>query len=430
MNQPTTGNQQPDQSLYSPTFYARQPVFTEDKRIWGYELLYRHGPEDETALFEDKDAATLNVLVNAISWPRSDALSDARVLVNFPPRCLLDNIPYALSPANVMLQVPEQTLTSPGLPERLHEYRQNGFQIAIDDYQGRAEVRSMLFLADVLIIDVLKVPGETVQSFMSRAQGFSGKFLAKRVEDGHRFIMSRGLGCSLFQGFFFRRPELVSGRKLTTSQMSRLQLLGDIERSDPDLDSLAKKIQNDVSLSFRLLCLVNSAAFGLRKEVQSIHQAIVLLGWMRIRSWLRLVLLTDLASRNSTSELPYLSVLRARFLEEASRRNAMEPGFSDTLYLLGLFSLLEPMLCVPAREIIPELPLPRGVSQALCGEQSEYTPWLDLIQGFEGGDWAAVDETVALLGLDPVLTAHAYYDAMTWTNGFFDVARKSSSKAA
>lgn len=208
------------------------------------------------------------------------------------------------------------------------------------------------------------------------------------------------------------------GRKLSSNQMSRLLLFRVLAKKDPEFDELASVIQSDVSISYRLLSFINSAAFSFTRKVESIKQALVLPGWKQIRSWLWLVILTDISPEEKTSELPYLSVIRAKFLERCADNHTISRVKIDSLYLLGLFSLLEAMLDLPMEEIAENLPLEDKIKDALCHKENEYSAWLDLARSFERGDWDRLDGIIEKLDLDPMLVANSYSEALVWAKSF------------
>ncbi|MCA1945259.1 MAG: HDOD domain-containing protein, partial [Desulfovibrio sp.] len=216
------------------------------------------------------------------------------------------------------------------------------------------------------------------------------------------------------QGFFFEKPVIVPGRKLTSNQISRLMLFKVLEKENPDFAEIARVIETDVSISYRLLALTNSANFSLSRKVDSIRQALVLLGMKQIKSWLWLIFLTDISPKNKTSELPYLSAIRAKFLERTALNHDLPIAKADLLYLLGLFSLLEAMLDVPFKDIAKNLPLDDDLAAALAGEANEYSPWLNMARYFERGEWDKIDDVIASLGLDPMTVANSYAEALTW----------------
>ncbi len=410
----------PGDELYTPTVFARQPLFDRSEQVWGYELFYRDSPEAERAVMDDANLATLTVAANAFALPGKDALRpDTRVVLTFTERAVLDEVPMALPAQSSVIKLNEPAELRPELLDALDRLRREGYAIMLDGFSAHPSYRDLYRLADFVTIDALGADGFDLKRLISGAEQHRAEVVAKRVEDRSRYEMLTSLGVSLYQGFFFQKPVVVPGRKLTSNEASRLGLFRLLAYEEPDFNELASLIQTDVSISYRLLAYLNSAAFSFPQKVHSIKQAIVILGWNKVRNWLRIIMLTDLLPAGKSSELPYLSAIRGKFLERAAQ-GGVHPGVDPSgLFLLGLFSLLDAMLDLPMREITGEMPLENGLKEGLCGGESPYASWLDLAKCFENGNWERLDTVMQELRLDPLVAARCYYDSLLWANSFF-----------
>lgn len=415
----TADTQTVDQAseLYIPTFFARQPVFCEGPTVWGYELLYRDKGDATKAEFSDSEAATLQVAASAFIHPEIGRSQPKKLIVNFTPKSILDQVPYALPAEDTVVKFSPSTTPVPEFEAALKTLRDNGYTLALDCFEATPSLYSLYRLADILIIDVLGKSSSHIQTLLQRAPR-QGELLAKRVQTMESYLLAKDLGFSLFQGYFFKRPEILPGRKINSNQASRLNLFRLIEKSDPDFDGLADTVRTDVSISYRLLSYLNSAAFSFPEKIRSIKQAVVILGWRKIRNWLRLIILTDLLPSNKPSELSYLSAVRGKFLEQVALKHDRD-GQAGGLFLLGLFSLLDSMLDMPMKAILANVPLEDDIRDALSGEDNVYSPWLDISLSFETGNWDNLDGLLRRLELDPLLVARCYYDSLLWANSFF-----------
>jgi c-di-GMP phosphodiesterase len=405
------------EQYYFPTFLAKQPIFDKQERVWGYELLFRDSAGADFADFTDTDKATLDVAAGAmVSWERI-LDKTKKVCINFPQKSILDNVPYALPSSQTVVEIAERSLADPEIAQALKSLKLAGYMVAIDGFEGRDTVTAFLGLADVIIVDVLGKKWERVEELLRKAQNHCSLVEAKRIEDQEQFSKAKELGFSLFQGYFFKKPEMISGRKLTAHSASRFRLLKLIEEEDPEVSVISQDLQSDVSISYRLLTFLNSAAFGFPQKITSIKQAIVLLGWKQLRNWLRVIILTDLMPEKKTAELAYLAVQRGRFLQLAAQE---VKGWSpDALFLLGLFSLLEPMLDLSMAEVVEHLPLEEDLKKALCREDVRDRIWLDIVDCFEAGDWEALDPLAESLGLPSIKISIRYYESIVWAGEYF-----------
>ncbi|MGE4297742.1 MAG: EAL and HDOD domain-containing protein [Desulfovibrionaceae bacterium] len=402
---------------FIPTFLARQPIFDRKQRTVGYELLFRSESWSESANIEDMDKATADVAASAISGAAELLGSDDRIWVNFAQQTLLDKVPYALPAIQTVIQVPEEVLLDASMRETMVQLKQSGYKIAANDFTGKLDAGFQDVL-DYVTIDMLGVEHKAVQATIAKANGMGVTAVAKRVEDVASYDAARNMGFALFQGYFFRRPEIIAGRKLTSHEASRFRLLQAIESREPDFDRLATVIQHDVSISFRLLAYLNSASFSFRDKIKSVKQALVLLGWNQLKSWLRLIILTDMTPKKDNAPIFLLSLHRATFFKMVGTACDSIKAAPDNLYLLGLFSLLEALLGMPMKEIMTQLPLDDDIKQALAGEENEYSAWLDMAEAFEGADWMLLDQSIRALGCNSLLVAMAYYDSLPLVKEF------------
>jgi c-di-GMP phosphodiesterase len=160
---------------------------------------------------------------------------------------------------------------------------------------------------------------------------------------------------------------------------------------------------------------LNSAAFGLRSKIESIHQAITMLGWRKIETWLRVVLLNDMSQKAEAPELMAVAVQRGKFLEQIARDHDFWGFDPEILHLLGVFSLLDTMLGMPMEDIVTYLPLEGKLKAALCREpNNEYLPLLQLAQHYEEAQWEEGRQMIQRLNLDGAKVQAAFQASVDW----------------
>ena len=394
------------EELLEQVFVARQPIFDLKMRVWGYELLYRHAAGADDASFSDGAVATAKVIADGVVLGRTGLSSNEKTLVNFPMDLLLGGFGFALPSENCIIEILETVDPTPGVLRALHKLKSAGYTLALDDFVGQPEHAPFLELADIIKVDVLGTPPGDLPGLAARLGGGTRLLLAEKVEDEAMHQRTRELGFSLFQGFFFKRPEVVTGRKLSSSEMSKLKLLKELAVEDFDPGVVAKIIESDLSLSYRLLRYINSASFGRLDAIDSIRQAMMVLGQRNITKWLQAVLMSDLNPSPKGKELVFMSVRRAKFLELLGRLLHHPPAKPDALFVLGLFSLLDSLLGQPMEEVLDGLPLTPELAEALKGGHSQAGDLLSLAQDMEQADWKAVEDILDELKL-PANTASA-----------------------
>jgi EAL and modified HD-GYP domain-containing signal transduction protein len=394
---------------------ARQPVFDGKRRLWGYALLCVGSTRTSLAGFSEEDNVALSVAKSAYIGLQQIADRGKKVILNFSEKNILDNLPYALPAALTVVRVTEKTFQRPSVPESLNRLKSDGYLIAVDEFSGGADFEPLYRMADIISIDVFEKSKEVLAAAIAAARLFQASLLAVQVQNPEQMDVCRELGFNLFHGPFFKLPDTITIRPLTSNEVTRLNLLRVIEKDEVDFDRLAETIQADAAISFRLLAYLNSAAFGLRQKIKSILQAITLLGWRKMKNWMRVVLLNDISQGKEAAELVMLAAQRGKFIEQIARAHEFWGFDPETLHLLGLFSLLDAMLGIPMAEAVTYLPLDDKLKAALCGEpNNEYLPLLRLAQCFEEARWDDSETMIRQLNLESDKVKAAFQTAVDW----------------
>lgn len=403
---------------YENIFIARQPVFDESGKTWAYMLLFRDSLYATTATFTDEAEATMRVLADMplCSFGTERA---AKTMVHFPGQALEYGYHRALGQECGIVVIEEQESITPALIDSIKDLRAEGYLLAINNFEDASGQEELCEQADILIVDIHNKDDYALH-LLGRESAYVGKakFMAKRVETTEEQRKAKKHGFTLFHGFYYRKPEVDAGRKISSTEITRLKLFEIIERDEPDFDALAKAVEADVAISYRLLAFLNSPSFGFSSTITSIRQAVVLAGWKPIRNWLRVVILTDMAPSEKSRELSYLSAHRAKLFETAALGGGYE-DISDKLFMLGLFSLLDAMFDMDMKEVVRHLPIDEGIKRALCGIDNEYALWLHLARAIEGSCWEEVSIIARALNLLPGTVAVSYQHAFSWADTFF-----------
>jgi EAL and modified HD-GYP domain-containing signal transduction protein len=410
-----TGNQ-PTPPLSHSVSIARQPIFDENRRLWGYELFcVGVGPSAGPECTPENTA--INVAASAYMGLQQILKQGYKIMLNFDEMGILDDMPYALPPVLAAVQVDEQVFLRPSIPDMLARLKSDGYLIAVRGFSGDRQFAPLYALADIIAVPVIGRQKAEVSTLLATIHDVEARLLARRVDDAAGFEMVREAGVTLFEGAFFKQPDTITVRKMTSNAVSRLELLQRIEQQDPDIDDLAETIQSDAAISFRLLAYLNSAAFGFSQKIKSIHHAIRLLGWPKLRNWLRVVLLNDLSEAAEAPDLLQLSAQRGKFLELVAQRHDFWGFDPESLHMLGLFSLLDTMLGTPMADIVTFLPIEEKLKGALRREtNNEYLPMIRLAQCVEEARWEDAGAMVQQLNLDRDKVIKAFKEAVAWAD--------------
>lgn len=388
---------------------ARQPILDTRQKVYGYELLYR-GTADATAFQGDVTSAAARVVGDVVAGPELDAVTGgARAFVNLSAEVILADASSLVPPDRVVLEILETVEVTPAIVAQCQSLADRGYTIALDDYVPGSPAEALLPYATFVKIDVLALGYEALAEVTPTLLGRGVSVVAEKVETADGFARAKAAGCSLFQGYYFCRPEATSVRVLSANQIAQMQLMAALLRPDVSLGAIEDLLKQDTTLAYRVLRTVNSAAFGLRREIRSIRDALLLLGLDQIRKWASLWTLAAL--NRGPSELVTMTVVRARTCETLGR--AMGRG-DQGYFLLGMCSLLDVLLGVPMPQAIADLPVTDDIREALLGGTNDARLVLDAVAAYERGDWLGAIERAAAAGLEEDALADAYRTSLQW----------------
>ncbi len=395
-------------------FVARQPIFDKNMKVWGYEILFRHSEENH-AQVTDGNLATSKVLLDGFLLAQKGIKKGTKLLINFPYEMFVQGFPTVLPPENTVIEILEDVVIDRKVLKMCIELKKKRYLIALDDYIGEIKDPRLFKLIDLVKIDVLGMDLEEIEKLITDIKtNTSCKVIVEKVEDHSTFSLSRDIGGDYFQGFFFQKPQIIKGKILPASSLTRLKLMKFFSSSrEYEIEEIEKLIKSDITLSYKLLQYINSPAIGLPQKIKYIRQAINLLGTINVVKWCRIFLLTLLNPTDKGMEIIRLSTVRAYFF--LYLKQFLPPTLQateDELFLLGLFSLLDSLLDQPMEEILKEIPLEEEIKKTLLGEKTRLSPLLNLITSQEKGRWDDTLKWMKHIGLSLPTTATCYRRAI------------------
>lgn len=399
-------------------FLARQPIFDSRKQVFAYEILYRNSYVNQFP-GTDEDKASANVIINTFQVVGLDVLTNNKpVFINFTENLLNQDFATIIPRDLLIVEVLESVAPTSRTVAMCKALKERGYMIALDDFVYKPEYEPLLKLADIIKVDFLQSSKAEIEALVNRLNRRNLILLAEKVETHELFAYAKQRGFSLFQGFFFSKPEIVTGKAILPLKTTYLQLMAELNQAELDFSEFSKTTSRDLALTYNLLRLVNSAAFGFRSKISSVKHALVLLGEKEIRKWISLMLLHDLGE-NKPSELVRLSLIRARFSELIAQRTKFKTR-SDNLFLAGLFSLLDVILERPFDAVLHDIQIPDEVVDYLLGGNKEVGYIHQIIIAYEQGCWEEVIHYAALLDIDCRQLAVDYLAALQWYNEFIE----------
>ena len=389
-------------------FVGRQPIYNRQLKVVGYELLFR-SCETEPQGIADGDGATSQVMLNTFTEIGLERLvGNGLAFINLTRSFILEKYPLPLSQHRVVLEVLENITVDQELIAALRLLSARGYQIALDDVVDPHDVAPLLDIADFVKLDLVAVERGRLEEHVATLRQHNVKLLAEKVETQDEFELCRDLGFDYFQGYFLCRPNVVRGQRMPATRLAIMRLLANLQVPDIEFGRLEEIVRQDVSLSYKLLRLINSAFYARPTEIKSIRQALTLLGIRQVQAWLSLLALSKIDDK--PHELMTTATVRAKMSELLAL--ALKEQNAETDFIVGLFSLLDALLDRPLEEVLASLPLTEEVTRALLQHEGRLGAVLHTVIAYERGEW----EAACCSGLEPEAIRGAYLESLDWAS--------------
>ncbi|SFM54760.1 MULTISPECIES: EAL and HDOD domain-containing protein [Rugamonas] len=354
-------------SLRVREFYlGRQPILDRNQALFGYELLFRNAPVGPANISSDL-SATASVIAHAAQLGMEKVIGDALGFVNVDADVIMSDIFSFLPREKVVLEVVETMKVSQPVLNRMAELVGLGFSFALDDVTlDTGHVQALLPLVEYIKMDMRDMPLSTLMKLAPRFKQDNKKLVAEKVETREEFKNCLDLGFDYFQGYYFAKPVIMSGKKLSPSQLAVMELMT-LVTSEADNLAVERAIKKDVSLALNLLRLVNTPAVGVRQRIDSLSQAVTILGRRQLQRWLQIMLYAEPAKRgHSMTPLLMLATTRGRLLELlANKLRPSQRNVADVAFTVGIMSLMDTLFGIPMAEILTQIPVNDEVADAL-----------------------------------------------------------------
>lgn len=401
-------------AVQSINLIARQSIVDGQGNIVGYELF------DRSTHNHAHDAGSdISLLFNAMA-DTSNALGvqTKTLFINRTHHSLVGDHLDLATPEKFVIEVAPVPGHEPEAIAKLHstlvELHQRGFQLAFDHTVVAPAYREWQSLAHYVKLDMQAVPAEMHKALASAIKARTqAQLVAEKIETQAQFASARGLGATLFQGYYIDRPEIIKTKIVTPAHASVLQLFN-LVRNQAEVEEIETLLKRDAMLGFNLLRLINSAGFGLSQQVSSFRHAVMLIGMKRLQRWTAL-LLTASRSSEAASVVGTTAVVRGRMMELLGN-GTLSTDECESAFVVGMFSLLDEMLAVPMEDALHLLTLPGPIVQAITEGYGVLGRMLALTRAAESYD----DASFANLANELKFSSHhinmAHMDALVWAD--------------
>lgn len=388
-------------------FIARQPVYDLKQTVIGYELLYRNGDVDK-AIFDDGNLASSETIINTFMHIGIDSLVGSSVaFINLPYDFIINESLTPMFKEQIVLELLEDIEPDEKSIAGIKQLKSQGYKIALDDFEYDEKYMPFLELADYVKIDVIDKNETEIRYHLDKVSRFDAIIIAEKVETQEMYNLCKDIGFKYFQGFFFCRPQLVKQKNIPANKAVALNLLNKLQDPDIDYSELETVLAQDVALSYKFLRYINSAAFSLRREVDSIKDAIALLGLNNTKNWVSMILMAK-SIDNKPGELISVAMIRGKMCELIATKT--QPEIKDQMFIVGLFSVLDALMDMEMIELLDTITLIAPIKMALLDHSGEHGVILEQVLNYEHFYW----DLLLRSGIDPNIFTESYLQAVEW----------------
>lgn len=390
-------------------FIARQPIYDREKGVIGYELLYRNN-EINKANFSDGNIASCETILNSFMHIGIDNIvGSALAFINLPREFVVNESLTPMFKEQTVLEILENIEPDEQVITGIKHLKSAGYKIALDDFIYREALLPFVELADFIKIDVNLMGEKEIELQHNYLKPYKARVIAEKVESYEVYNFCKKLGFDYFQGFFFCHPEMLTRKSLPSNKVVILNILNRLQDPKITSDELEQILVQDITLSYKLLRYINSACFSLRREIDSIKDAIILLGIENLKDWVSLIMMSRVIDTKPT-ELIVTGMIRGKMCELIAQNR--HPDISHQMFIIGLFSVLDALMDQPMIDLLDTVILSTPVKLALLDKSGIQGEIYKHVLQYEKCSW---DELLsAKIDIDEYI--HSYLQAVHWAD--------------
>ncbi|MFT6735698.1 MAG: EAL and modified HD-GYP domain-containing signal transduction protein [Polaribacter sp.] len=395
-------------------YVARQPILNRDKNLYAYELLLRDSLENIFPNNINEDEATAKIIEGLEFNLGLESLTQGSLaFINFTHDSLINGYPLLLDKEKIVVEILETAKPGKRLLAACIDLKEKGYSIALDDYEHDSKWKHFFPYVDIIKLDYSLTSEQQFQEIITVLKPFPHiKLLAEKIETYSDFQHALSIGCEYFQGYFFSRPEIIKTVAFNPSQIAVANLWSEINKADIDLKNITSIFEDDINLSFKLLRYVQSPIFKRDAVIQSIKQAIVVLGLEELKRFIGL-LFTAQFSIGKPKVLTVMALSRGRFCELMVNTN-LPINSQPSAFLIGLLSLIDAMVDGDIQQLMDKLPLHEDMKNAIINREGESAYFLKLCELFEKAEWRNIELFCQQIKVDPEQSYSLFKEALNW----------------
>ena len=410
-------------------YLGRLPILDRKQNLVAYELLFRSDAQNAVTV-TDQAAATANVIVDTYAeLGLENVIGKRRGFIKVDASFLMDDSINLLPKKHVVFEILRSVEMNDEIIDRCTYLKQKGYQLALSNLtKMESKLDRIMPLINVVKINTAALNPIELTDLIKKLQRWPVLLLGEKVENQEIANQCIALNFHMLQGFYFAKPEVISGKSIDSSKLSLLKLMLLVVK-DGDIAEIENELKYQPGLSYNLLRMVNSAGTGLQCKVNSIKRAIMILGCKQLQRWIQILLYAAKQKEgNSSDALMQLASVRGKLLESiAIADRPHDKNHQDRAFMVGVLSLLDTLLAMPMTEIVSKLSIQKDMSEALLNRGGYLGRQLALIEAHEKGDAEAVKTMLTETGfLSLSEFMRMEMEAAAWANRITDAIKQSA----
>ena len=404
-------------------YLGRLPILDSKQNLVAYELLFR-SDQHNTVTVIDNSAASANVIIDTYGQLGiENVIGKRRGFIKVDTELLMHDAICMLPKKHVVLEILKSVEINDEVIQRCMFLKQKGYQLALSNVvQLDNRYDRIMPLINVVKINITALKQSDLISLIKTLKRWPVLFLAEKVESQEMARNCIALNFHMLQGFYFAKPEIISGKRIDPSRLALLKLLLLVVK-DSDVSEIENELKYQPGLSYNLLRMVNSAASGLPSTINSIKRAIMILGRKQLQRWVQILLYAAKQKGGSASDaLMQTATLRGKLLEFiAIADRPHDKNHQDRAFMVGTLSLLDALLGIEMAELVSSLSIQKDMSEALLNRRGYLGRQLELIEAHEKGEFEKVSAMLSELGFLSISEfTKMELEAAAWANRISD----------
>lgn len=395
-------------------YIVRQPIKDAQGGIIGYEILYHGENQAFGGEGEGNNFAAADTIYTFLTQNTTKALKGSLNFMTFTTMLLMKKTPKLFDKDDLVIQIDDSVIIHPLSMRFVQQFAKEGYKIAVNEFRFAPRYLALLDGIDYIKLNIKTTTDDSLHNILEIAHSMNKKCIVTDIDSEQLYRKAISFGADGLEGTYVAERLTTRAHSSAYIQSNFFRLMVAVTRDEPNVEEIEQLISADVSLTFALLKVVNSAYFALRHRATTITQAIMTLGLGQLKQWIYLLSASNAENQidPGSEEFMKLSFMRANFCSELMNYAKDMPISKSEAYLLGMFSTLNYLIDAPLEELLSEVSIDDNIKAALLNHEGRCGKLYDLVLSYEAADWQRISTLAAELGVPDNVITSIYFVCM------------------